>query len=306
MSDTLRHLGGWTAAGVLARAALALDDPMNPAANAILEGEWDFRARILAQARENIGLATGDDSPEAIEKLGDFLDQQAEQLIGPPDINSALRRLAEAGSLPSDMYEIRVDPGIKDWMGRARYHLELALIEKTIRQPDIQQHFARASNVREPSLASLFFRRFKTRWPFKDFGMLVVGSRDSLILNIGQAWRIYPALLDVTGAKNLVEMLRIFTTKYGFKVSWEGRTGSFFLTVDEPLPSQFNYRLDGVRPGHNHMVIASVIQHRSGRATAALVAAVDLEKYDKDLNKMAVAPDQIIDDFKAIEPLRGS
>jgi hypothetical protein len=205
--------------------------------------------------------------------------------------------LADGGNLPPDLYEISVDPAIGERLGERRYPLELSLIKAAIRHPDRQQHFARSQNPREPSLVSLFFRSFKTKWQFKDFGMLAVASRDGLLLSVGQAWRIYPPLLDVSAAKNLVDMLRIFTMRYGAKVTRDGRVGSFFLTVDGPVPAETRYTIDGRRPGEKRTTISSIVQHQEGRATAALVTAVDLNKYDDDLVKMAVTADQIADNL---------
>ena len=305
MIDALALLDRYAALGVVARAALALEEPGNPASEAILDDEISLREKILAEARKSIGVSPDDESAEALERLGDFLDKEAEVLVGPSDTEAALHRLAEAGDLPSDMYEVSVDPGIANWLG-SRYDLERALIGATIRLPDRQQHYARSKDPTTPSLVSLFFRRFRTKWPFKDFGMLVVGSRNGLILNVTQAWRIFPSLFDVQAANSLVDMLEMFTKKYGpKKMTWAGKTGSFFLTVDEPLPPRRTYTLSELGHGEHHILLSSIVQHQDGRATAALVTAIDIMKYDRDLQRMAVSASEIKDDLKIV-PLRAS
>jgi hypothetical protein len=62
-----------------------------------------------------------------------------------------------------------------------------------------------------------------------------------------------------------------------------------------PVPPQTHYTIDGRHKGKKSIAISSIVQHQEGRATAALVTAVDLNKYDDDLVKMAVTADQIED-----------
>jgi hypothetical protein len=52
------------------------------------------RANIIEEARNHLGLKPDDYDVDAIEKIGDFLDAEAEKLISPPDVASAFKRLA--------------------------------------------------------------------------------------------------------------------------------------------------------------------------------------------------------------------
>jgi hypothetical protein len=102
MIRTIAKLDALTAAGILARAALDLENEGNPAAEAVLEGESGLRSAILREVRDQLGVRQDDDSPEAIAKIAEFLDDEADVIIGPLDEEGALRRLAESGDLPSD------------------------------------------------------------------------------------------------------------------------------------------------------------------------------------------------------------
>jgi hypothetical protein len=294
MIDELYRLDNRAAIGVLARAALSLDDPENPAAEAILDTELALREQIFAAARAQAGLSPDDDSAAALEKIGDLLDQEADGLIGSSDMEAALRRLAERGSLPTDMYEIQINQSIADWLGKD-YSLEKELLEATVRQPDQEQHFGRSAAPNEPSLASLFYRRFTTKWPFKDFNLLVVASRNGLVLDVSQAWRIHPVSLDTRNSTSLVDILRLFANKYGAGVEWEGKTGGFFLTVDTPLPQEFKYALRTSPNSNYRIAIAQIVQHQEGKATASLAVAIDLLRYVSLLSQMRVNRDEILD-----------
>ena len=291
MIDALQHLDRKTAVGVLARAALSLGGDGNPASKMIIDNEGRFRKELIAAARSQLGLSSYDNSDDALEKIGDFLDQQSDDLVGPSDMEAALRRLAESGTLPSDMYEIQIALNVEDWSPK-NYDLEKELIEATIRQPDQEQHFARSSRVSEPSLVSLFYRQFRTKYPFKDFSLLVVASRSGLILNVAQAWRIYPALLDTSRASSLVDVLRMFANEYGARMQWQGKSGSFFLTVEREVTKDFV--IEFVPANRDQRVgFAQVTQHQDGNTTAALVVFIDLTRYHAMLDRMEVERSQI-------------
>ena len=302
MIEVLRHFDARTAIGILARAALSLDGLDNPASQAILDNEMLIRRELLAAARLRAGVSDADHSPEAIEKIGDVLDLEADGLAGPFDMQAALKRLAEGGNLPTDMYDISFNPGfleqMEDWAP-----FEKELIEITIRHPHQQQHFARSASPKEPSLASLFYRRFKTKWPFKDFNLLVVASRNGLMLEINQSWRIYSHLLDTDGSTSLVDILRRFANTYGSRIQWEGKTGSFFLTVDNPLPREFTYKIAVDANEKKSVGVAQLATHQDGKTTASLVVAIDLLHYHDVLNRMRVRRDEIIVDWPSAKPL---
>jgi hypothetical protein len=74
-----------------------------------------------------------------------IIDQESDRLAGIPDTDAALKRLAEQGRPPSDLYEIRIIENIVDFH-RARFALEKPLIESTIHLPTKEQHFGAESN----------------------------------------------------------------------------------------------------------------------------------------------------------------
>ena len=56
MFEILNSFDRTTAAGILARAALALEDHRNPGAKEALEGESGIRKRLFQEARHLVGV----------------------------------------------------------------------------------------------------------------------------------------------------------------------------------------------------------------------------------------------------------
>ena len=296
MIDVLRDLDRKVAVGLLARAALSLESPFNPAVQPKLQNEIALREQIFVATRAKVGIAPNDDSAAALEKIGDALDQEADGLEGPLDVDAALRRLAASGDLPGDMYEISINPAIANWLGRD-YDLEVKLIEEAVRRPDREQHYGATAKINEPSFVSLFLKRFSTRWPFKDFQLLVVAGRNGMVLDVHQAWRIFPSLMNTSSATSLVDVLKMFTSEYGAPITWEGRTASFFLTVQKPLPINFNYRVP-TPASKTQIGITQVTQttlSASGQLTAALAVSINVTGYLATLERMRVSQSDIID-----------
>ena len=68
MMQVLEKFDERIALGILARAALALEDEGNPDAKFILDGEEAIRSTLLHEARKYLHLQQEDKRPETIEK----------------------------------------------------------------------------------------------------------------------------------------------------------------------------------------------------------------------------------------------
>lgn len=234
MIKALKGLDEKDAAGLLARAALSLEY-VDPSSYAIA-GEDVVRANILEEARHRLGIASDDDSSDSIEKLAEFLDEEFDRLLAPPDTEFALARLAERGDLPSDLYEINIIANVADIYGN-RFDLEKDIIETTVRSPSKEQHYGPPRRQHEPAMISLFLRSFRTKWPLKDFVMLVAAQREGFFLHVHQAWRIYPSKVNTAGVKEPIDWLRKFSDAYGIDVEVEGQSGHFFMFANGSSPN---------------------------------------------------------------------
>jgi hypothetical protein len=285
MIELLSSLDKNSASGVLARAALYLNDSSNPASSPILQDESALREEVISAAIAELGFNRDRLDGDAIERIGDYLDEQSEKLIGPPQTDAAIARMIESGDLPTDLYDVRIVDTMRTNLGKW-YPKEEQLILKTVHDATRMQHYGPPIDPGQPALVSLFARRFRTKYPFKDFTMLVAGHRGpgkELFVHIG--WRIYDAYVSTEGAKDLVDLLRRFADTYGYEITLNGVSGRFFLTSEYV----HNNRINVVAKGKQQIVtVTQLRQHGPGGVgqRAALVIATDLEKYLSTLSKM--------------------
>jgi hypothetical protein len=202
--------------------------------------------------------------------------------------------LAERGDLPSDLYEIDIISQVVDLHG-SRFPLEKEIIETTIRAPTLEQHYGPARKPHEPAMISLFARPFRTRWPLKDFVMLVVAQREGFRLHVHQAWRIYSSRVDIAGAKKPVDWLSRFADAYGAEITVQGKKGHFFLFVSGPIPNSFNFNVANPQ----EITISRFAQRDpvTGAEQSALVVAIDVDKYRKMLDMLSVRRADMLDEF---------
>ncbi len=209
---------------------------------------------------------------------------KSDQLIAAPDTEAALLRMAERGDFPN----------IVDALGR-RFLLEKDVIETTIRAPTTEQHFGRARGQHEPAMISLFLRNFRTRWPLKDFFMVVAAQRDGFLLHVHQAWRIYPSIIDVLGLTTPVDWLERFADVYGATVEIQGEKAKFFMFLEGNIPPDVKWD----QPPHKKLLISrfSRLNPITHAEQAALVVAIDIHKYLKTLDDLGVKRKDFLESF---------
>lgn len=288
MMEALTQFDNRTAAGILARAAFSLEPLPNPAANPLVDGEMRVRSKVIDSARKQLGIDERNNEAEALDKIGDYLDKEAESLIGEFNTDASVRRLIEGGSLPSDLYDIQIIENIKTDLG-PRFEKEKSLIVRTVREAQRQQHYGPGdkNDLSQPRMVSLFSRNFTTPYPFKDFILLVAGHRgDNKVLHIHQAWRLYQSQVDTTGAPDLVDLLKRFSDVYGYDITVGGQTGHFFFFGPLVKPGNIEIRDHG-KP--SSVSISSFAQvSPTGKPMSSLITAINLKKYHETLKKMDI------------------
>jgi hypothetical protein len=289
MIEYIESLDRVTAAGILARAALALENRANPAAAPLLPNEHQIREDVIRAARKRAGIEPADNTHAARERLCDELDEEREALLSPhPDNARVLRELAVKGELPSDLYNIDVISNIRQFHGR-KFETENRYIEDTVRAPDFEQHYGPTRLPNQPHLISLFAKTFPDKYPARTFIMLVAGGRDGLNLTVHQAWRIYPEEVDLVGSADPLEMLKRFANVYGADVTFGNERGRFILLAEvargQRTPVTYNQQSPGEKP---RLITISHFQQEQlsdGGKRSALVVAIDLDKYRATLTK---------------------
>lgn len=291
MGQTLDFLEPSVAAGVLARAALALESAAeNPAARPVVEGELAIRELVISSARKSLGLSGDDYSAKAVTLICESLDNTADELAAKPDLEAAALRLAERGDLPSDRFEVRIIDNVRQFYGKL-FDGERVRIEETVHGPDIEQHFGKAAHEGEPDLISLFARFYPGQYPHRSFYLLVAGQREGLVMHVHQAWRLYPSLIEFSPSPDLVGMLRSFAEVYGGVVKVGDAKGKLIIDVALPPGTRsIRAELPHAKPGQKpHLFLTSFFNQKSEATQdlrASLVVSIDLTEYEKVLKKM--------------------
>lgn len=279
-----------TAAGLLARAALAVMDIDNPAGEPRMQNEQAVRSDLLREIRGKLGIGLDDYSQFSLEKIIQQLDDESDRLVGGVDERKTLEKLSEKGELPSDLFDVEIIDQVKSFHKKKFSHEE-ALILDTVKAPDQQQHFGEPVGPGEPFLISLFAKYFQNKFPLRSFTMLVAGQRYGLQLVVHQAWRVYADQVNLEGVSDLVEMLERFSDKFGAEIEVGGRKGHFFRELSfaegEQMPPTFSVLIaeDGkVIAGNNrHFIFTCFFQvdSQTGKYLAALALAIDISRYEK-------------------------
>jgi hypothetical protein len=296
MIKAVKTLDPKAAAGLLAQAALSVAYVDSPLGSKTPQTD-DLVSQVIEEVRFLLGL-TGRYDPESFEKIADFLDREADKLLTPPNIESALFRLAQRGDLPSDLYEINIIRNVIDIYGK-KFALEKELIETTIREPAYEQHYGQKQKPHEPTMISLFVRPFKTKWPLKDFSVIVAAQREGFQLHVHQAWRVYPWIVKLDGAKTPIDWLHKFADHYGFEIEIEGKRGHFFLMAHGPVPDTMRIQQRVTRKPELQVTVSRFTNGDpvTGLVSSALIVAIDIQKYLSTIEEWGVRREDILDRF---------
>jgi hypothetical protein len=290
MISTLKEFEPRTAAGILARTALSLDDETNPAARSRIANEDAVRRALLDEVRSALGVSPTDNSAETHERIGDVLDKELDTIAGETDVDKVLVDLAAKGEIPSDLYQIDIAPNVKD-VYEEKWYEERRLIFETVESADQEQHFSADPQSDEPPLVSLFTKFFTDKFAYRSFTMLVVGQRgDGVTLHVHQAWRLYADAMPLEGASDLVDLLRRFSEALGLYIEVDGVRTKFSL--NQALPDEGTSRAIRVLPVYGTdnrgkkveksvvYVLSNFMVHRpDGSISAAMTNAIDKERY---------------------------
>jgi hypothetical protein len=292
MIPSLSRFDPRTAAGILARMALSIDDDANPAADVRIPDEGLVREQILRDVYRAVGASAEDVSIATRDRITDFLDSEGDRLINAGNFDAALRALGDKGELPSDLFDVIINDPIKQFCGK-NFSKEERLINETVKKPDQEQHYGKPGNDNEPFLISLFAKYYPNKYPANSFTMLVTGQRNGQFLMVVQAVRIYHDIVALGGATTVLEMLKRFSEVFGADIEVNGEKGKFFSFEDyeggfDPLLIRVTH--DMKPNGKKQTFTTNVAQYiqtlpGSNRHRAAIVVAVDFERYRSFLEK---------------------
>jgi hypothetical protein len=117
----------------------------------------------------------------------------------------------------------------------------------------------------------------------------VAGQRIGLVLDVHQAWRIYPDLVNLGDVSDLVGMLRRFSDVFGTEIELGGKKGNFILAAnipkDQEIATKAKIRLtidkSGKKSTHRTIAITCFVQNSpaGNENQAALANSIDIDRY---------------------------
>ena len=289
MIRAIQHLDNKTAAGILARAALSLENDLpNPDNQFAIANEADLRRNVLIELKNSLGLSHQDFNPTNIHTLYDALDLEVDKLLGKVDVQEALKRVSNRGSLPSDQFEITIIPNVEEFYGE-HFAEEYPRIIETIKSPHKEQQFGEPKSENEPFLLSLFGRYYRSKYPGKDFLLLVAGQRMGLKLEVHLVWRIYPLIVPFNESDKLVTILEKFANVFGVVVTAGDKSGSFILSAtvpEETTEESFSFEMLPDPKARITISAFSQINPITKQMNASLITGINLRKYIDSVKKM--------------------
>jgi hypothetical protein len=285
--EALKQFEPSVAAGILARAALSLDtDLHNPAANFVLQGEDKLREKIILEFSTKLGIPPIDSSYKTAHLISSEIDRAIDEIIGSIKEKDALERISARGEFPSDEFEIVLMPNIKDDIYQNHFKDEYPRIIETIKRPHKELQFGQTESLRP--LVSLFGRFYRSKFPARDFLLLIVGQRKGLVLEVHNVWRVYPYIVPIREQDDLVTILKNFTNTYGTKVISGKAEGNFIHDSDLPAETKQTRVSIPVPKNPNHtFTVTQFLQHDSSGKyiKSSLTVSIDLTEYLETIKK---------------------
>lgn len=248
-----------------------------------------FDSQLLGELLQTLGLEGTEPSDLGEKQRATALKLIADEIMerGKHEfrLDDARKRLGTAGRLAPQNYRIAFadkfsQPGVTK-----------ANAEDAIRNAIQVQHFnPTADRTGDGPLddVSLFVREVATT-STRPFVVLVVAMRKADKLTVHEAWRVYPALVDLSEAKDPVDFLRAFANHYGFPVVVGNRAPALFIEHDTVPLLGNKAPLVQALTGQSKSPFALTAMVRNstlGVAEVALAYCIDITRYEADLRTM--------------------
>jgi len=306
--SVLSEFDNVTAAGILARTALSLEDSNNPDAATRVPNERIIRAKLVDEIKRRLGIEHPIESKSDVELIVDALDCESDRLFAPINETAVFADLSAKGELPADLYEVAIDQGIDEFFGK-KADQEKKLIESAVKHRDEEQHFTQKHSDRgETPLISLYSKRFESRYPARTFTLLVTGIRNGTLMSVSNAWRLYDDVFIANrGTRTLLDSLENFANEYGMTISTGGQTGKLILQCRMQGRIEETVSVDLEKPSgklrqFNFVISHFISQAKDGPKWGSLVYAIDLNKYKRTLVGHGWEAERLEDFQTPIEP----
>lgn len=287
MLKTLSKYDTRTSAGILARTAMILEDNYNPHLSKTVKNEDSVRKSLLEEICTD--FIKDVDCYKKTNLILNYIDNELDEMSNMKS-EPAYDRLSKSASLPSDLYQVEVIKNIKDFY-KSNYIHEFKRISETVKRPESEYHFKQENTVSHPSEISLFLRKYKAKFPFNNYNLLVVGQRNLKKFTAHQVWRLYDDLIDYRELDSLINLLENFAEKFGVDVKFRDRHSYFFLNAIAKSENEFkidlkNSALSRDKKGHTYVTFSHFIQPLDDQnKKISMLLAIDLNKYKRYLKQ---------------------
>jgi hypothetical protein len=283
--NTLENFDRRTAEGVLAAAALATaPNPGVAGVPALLNKYFDEAQAVLTEIRSRLRISVDDDSASARAAVDNVLSGALEGLIiNPQNRANVFGRVGQSGRLSPVFYEVVQTAEFK----KTFYALGIrsSHVEDAVRHPDDHQHLMTDGLPENAKAHSLFMKRIDSKDQRNSHWLLVQTHRVGLNQIAQSAWRIYPDAVDLSEARQPIDVLRMFAEVFGCPISVGDKKAKF---VDpQQFPPHTQVKIDWT--GAPREVFVSFSQTQDAEAfRIGLAYCIDVARYRASLKRHGI------------------
>jgi hypothetical protein len=234
MLTSLQNYDRQEAANVIAALALSSAPNPNDELPDLVKRYEPLLKPLETEIKQRLRLSINDTSSTANSRYhNEVAKLLAQTLLGDKDQAAILARAGKLGRLSPSQYKVNTStlyPEFRE-MGVRPSH-----IMDAITNADDVQHL-NVNGAEDEKLFSLFMRIVRSRRPSDLFWLLVCSQRAGITQLVQHAWRIYVEDVTLYGAKTPLDVLRMFTSTFGLRVSVGTVRGKLIVdeVVDTPV-----------------------------------------------------------------------
>jgi hypothetical protein len=277
--------------GILA--SLTLDMLPNPGISGVPSDlTADVRDRLIQEIRISLGLKRGDNSPEAMSRIYDYLAREmGHAALANVDIKEVKTRLGDKGELAPPLYKIVFTDSFKN--GSTRRGVDERIVELTLQSPDNVEHLRpELLGLTSRRATSLYLKQFiNNTSSFNSYSLLVFCTRVGYVQEVGNAWQIFHSDVDLSKAQTPLDVLKALIGRYGFEIQIGEKKAAFFwhelVPISRHLPFNDLIKLPH-EPNIDFAITWSPGEIRDNTLELTYAFGINYTVYEADLAKHGI------------------
>lgn len=233
------------ASGILAAAALASAANVAGDEPAILKTYGNEARELLSEIRDQLHIGSDDTSSSASALISNFLTKQIQAtVLGDNDTLKILARAGQHGRIPSVLYSVEFPPKFLEMFVQGLGVHKNSVVD-AVKHPDDYQHLMTEFAPEESKdVISLFVKEVKSARKGNDHWLLIHTIRAGLKQIAQSAWRIFPDVVDLTGAYEPLHLLKAFVNVFGLPVKIGDHSGLFIESEQHKRDAPINFAIE--------------------------------------------------------------